>query len=334
MEKNQKKWFTSFRHLCGERQGMLSAAPPSDSHGNHGNIGNGRTRAVDFDRVQASSVDQSNGSWDSSKLEISSECEPAVGKCWVRKWLVLANADWAVFLCAAVAGSSSAWSGSAAVDSKKKLFLGTQILQLECVKNRADRSTKDAICSAIHPALTHRDTKNSYVRMMFIDFSSAFNTIIMDQLGLSTSLCNWLLDFLSERPQVVRVCSNTSRTTILSTWPPQGFVLSPLLFMLLTHDCTPSFSSNHIVKFVDDTTVVGLISNSDETHYRKEVSQLTTWCRDNNLFLNIDKTKDVAIDFRRGHTHKPPLTINGAAVERVSSTKFLGCTSVRTSPGQ
>ncbi|KAF0024607.1 hypothetical protein F2P81_023409 [Scophthalmus maximus] len=130
-------------------------------------------------------------------------------------------------------------------------------------------------------------------RMLFIDFSSAFNTIIpqqlickLDQLGLSTFLCNWLLDFLSERPQAVR--------------------------------------QQPLVKFADDTTVVGLISNNDETHYRKEVSQFVTWCRDNNLFLNINKTKEVVIDFRRGHTHKPPLTINGAAVERVSSTKFLG----------
>ena len=59
----------------------------------------------------------------------------------------------------------------------------------------------------LHPALTHLDTKTSYVRIRIIAFSSAFNTIIpqqllgkLDQLGLSTSLCNWLLDFLSEKP--------------------------------------------------------------------------------------------------------------------------------------
>ena len=62
---------------------------------------------------------------------------------------------------------------------------------------RAKRSTEDAICSALHPALTHLEKRDSYVRMLFIDFSSAFNTIIpqqliykLDKLGLSTSLCN------------------------------------------------------------------------------------------------------------------------------------------------
>ena len=196
---------------------------------------------------------------------------------------------------------------------------------------RAKRSTEDAICSALHPALTHLDTTDSYVRMLFLDFSSAFNTIIpqqlickLVQLGLSTSLCNWVLDFLSERPQTVRVGNNTSSSITLSTGAPQGCVLSPLLFTLLTHDCTPTYSTNHMVKFADDTTLVGLITKNDETSYRKEVNLLTMWCSNNNLLLNVSKTKEIVVDFRRRHTEHPPLTIDGAAVERVSGTKFLG----------
>ncbi len=196
---------------------------------------------------------------------------------------------------------------------------------------RSNRSTDDAIATALHPALTHLDKKDSYVRMLFIDFSSAFNTIIpqqlthkLVQLGLNTSLCNWLLDFLTGRPQAVRVGINTSSTITLNTWAPQGCVLSPLLFTLLTHDCTPSHNSNLFIKFADDTTVVGLISNRDETNYRSEVSRLAGWCRDNNLSLNVEKTKEIVVDFRRVHTQHAPLTINGATVERASSTKFLG----------
>ncbi len=127
-----------------------------------------------------------------------------------------------------------------------------------------NRSTDDAISTTLHLALTHLEQKDSYVRMLFIDFSSAFNTIIPQQLihklnllGLNTSLCNWILDFLTARPQSVRVGRNTSSTTTLSTGAPQGCVLSPLLFTLLTHDCTAKSSSNHIIKFADDTTVVG-----------------------------------------------------------------------------
>ncbi|KAI2645416.1 hypothetical protein H4Q32_028926 [Labeo rohita] len=128
-----------------------------------------------------------------------------------------------------------------------------------------NRSTDNAISSTLHLVLTHLENKDPYVRMLFIDFSSGFNTIIPQQLinklnllGLNTSLCNWILDFLTVRPQSVRVGRITSSTTTLSTGAPQGCVLSPLLFTLLTHDCTAKFSSNHIIKFADDTTVVAV----------------------------------------------------------------------------
>ncbi len=101
-------------------------------------------------------------------------------------------------------------------------------------------------------------------------------------------------------------------------------MLSPLLFTLLTHDCTLSHNSNLFIKFVDDTTVAGLISNRDETNYRSKVSRLAGWCSDNSLSLNVEKTKEIVVDFRRVHTQHAPLTINGATVDRVSSTMFLG----------
>ncbi|KAK2889881.1 hypothetical protein Q8A73_018181 [Channa argus] len=196
---------------------------------------------------------------------------------------------------------------------------------------RPNRSTDDAISTTLHLALTHLDSKDSYVRMLFIDFSSAFNTIIpqhltekLSILGLNTSLCNWILDFLTGRPQSVRIGNNISSTTTLSTGAPQGCVLSPLLFTLLTHDCVAMHSSNHIVKFADDTTVVGLISKNDESAYREEVQRLTAWCGANNLSLNVDKTKEMVVDFRRAQGDHSPLIIDGSSVEIVKSTKFLG----------
>jgi hypothetical protein len=51
-------------------------------------------------------------------------------------------------------------------------------------------------------------------------------------------------------------------------------VLSPLLYSLFTHDCMAMHSSNSIMKFADDTTVVGLITNNNESAYREEVRAL------------------------------------------------------------
>ena len=96
---------------------------------------------------------------------------------------------------------------------------------------------------------------------------------------------------------MVRVGNNTSSTLILKTGSPQGCVLSPLLYSLFTHDCTARHDSNTIIKFAGDTTVVGLITDNDETAYREEVRDLAVWCQDNNFSLNVIKTKKMIVDY-------------------------------------
>ncbi len=184
-----------------------------------------------------------------------------------------------------------------------------------------------------------RGFKNT--RMLFVDYSSAFNTIVpatlvakLQTLGLNRSLCCWILDFLTGRSQVVRMGNNTSSPLILNTGAPQGCVLSPLLYSLYTHDCTATHSSNVIVKFADDTTVIGLITDNDDTAYREEVSTLTKWCQENHLSLNIDKTKELVVDYRRQsreHTHTSPSTRHlWSRLTALSSSAF---TSPRISHG-
>jgi hypothetical protein len=113
--------------------------------------------------------------------------------------------------------------------------------------------------------------------MLFIDYSSAFNTIVPSMLitklrilGLNTPLCNWILDFLTGRPQVVRV---------------------------------------------------GLIT---KTAYREEVRDLAWWYQNNNLSLNVTKTKEVIVDYRKRSTEHAPILIDRAVVEQVEIFKFLG----------
>jgi gmma-aminobutyric acid receptor subunit gamma/cGMP-dependent protein kinase 2 len=134
---------------------------------------------------------------------------------------------------------------------------------------------------ALHTALSYLDKRNTYVRMLFIDYSSDFNTTVPSKLivkiralYLNSALCNWVLDFLMGRRQMVKVGNNTSTLLTLNTGVPQGHALSPLLYFVFTHDCVAIHASNSILKFAEDTTVVGLITNNDETAYREEVRAL------------------------------------------------------------
>ena len=98
--------------------------------------------------------------------------------------------------------------------------------------HQPNRSTEDTISSALHLSPAHLEEKNTHVRMLFLEFSSAFNTIIPQRLveklgphGFSTHLCNWVLDFLTDRPLSVRVRRNTFSVITLSTGSPQDCVL-------------------------------------------------------------------------------------------------------------
>ncbi|KAK3547017.1 hypothetical protein QTP86_008809 [Hemibagrus guttatus] len=133
------------------------------------------------------------------------------------------------------------------------------------------------------------------------------------------------MDFLTNRPQSVRSGNHTSSTLILNTGVPQGCVLSPLLYSLFTHDCVPRHNSKIFIKYTDDTTVVGRISNNDESAYSEEIQSLSAWCSMNNFTLNATKTKELIVDFWKSNSSRhSPMYINGSEVESLSSFKFLG----------
>ncbi len=157
-----------------------------------------------------------------------------------------------------------------------------------------------------------------------MDFSSAFNTIIPDtlqnkltKLFVPTSICQWITSFLTDRQQLVRLRELKSNTSTISTGAPQGCVLSPLIFSLYTNDCTSTNPSVKLLKFADDTTVIGLIQDVYESAYRQEVEQLAVWYSRNNLELKTLKIVEMIVDFRRNPPALSPLTIINSTVTAV-----------------
>ncbi|KAK1805772.1 hypothetical protein P4O66_001953 [Electrophorus voltai] len=196
-----------------------------------------------------------------------------------------------------------------------------------CSANKATSSSANVGSAYANNANGTIGTANgNYVKMLFVDYSSVLNTIIpsllttkLEDLGLHTSLCDWISNFLTDRPQSVRVGNCISSTLILSTGAPQGCVLSPLLYSLYTYDCTATSSSTIIVKFTDNTVVMGLISDNDERAYLEEIKHLENWCQENNL-LNVSKTNEPIVDCsKKQERHYQSVRISGTRVERVDS---------------
>jgi hypothetical protein len=100
-------------------------------------------------------------------------------------------------------------------------------------------------------------------------------------------------------------------------------MLSPLLYSLFTQDFLATHASNSTIKFADDTTVVGRITNNDEFGYIEEVRALVEWYQENNLSLNVNKMKALIVDFMKQQREHAPIHIDGTAVGKVESFKFL-----------
>uniref|UniRef100_A0AAV2JRZ0 Alkylated DNA repair protein AlkB homologue 8 N-terminal domain-containing protein n=1 Tax=Knipowitschia caucasica TaxID=637954 RepID=A0AAV2JRZ0_KNICA len=86
-----------------------------------------------------------------------------------------------------------------------------------------------------------------------------------------------------------------------------------------TNHCTSSHDS---VKL----TLIGLISNNDESSYRREVDRLVSWCSGNNLELNAQKTVEMIVDFRKSTVPPPPPSVMDSPITSVESFRFLGTT--------
>ncbi|KAK3561861.1 hypothetical protein QTP86_017474, partial [Hemibagrus guttatus] len=177
---------------------------------------------------------------------------------------------------------------------------------------RANRCVDDAVNMALHFILQHLDSPGSYARILFVDFSSAFNMIVpallrdkLFQLNVPDSMCSWITEFLTDRRQFVRLGTDVSDLQHISTGSPQGCVLSSLLFSLYTNSCTSGHQSVKLLKFADDTILIGLISDGDESAYR-------------------DSGDDSGL--QEGPSPPPPVILCDSPVTSVESFDFLGTT--------
>lgn len=137
--------------------------------------------------------------------------------------------------------------------------------------NRLSRHpSPSAIALLLHRTLSPMNTgKGNYVRVTFVEYSSAFNTTVPSRLVSKLYdldldfLCRWVYSILTSRPQVVQLGHHTLYPLTFKIGSPLG--LCPLLY---THNCRATSDSNVILNFADDIAVVALTSYDNETGER------------------------------------------------------------------
>ena len=131
---------------------------------------------------------------------------------------------------------------------------------------RQGRGTGDAVNTVVHLILKHLDKPKTYARLLFIDFSSAFNPIQphtlltkLKQMNVNPYIIKRYHSFLTDRVQLVKVNQTLSQTVVTNTGAPKGCVSLPILHILYTNDCTSSSTNNYIITFSDDSAILSLL---------------------------------------------------------------------------
>ena len=107
----------------------------------------------------------------------------------------------------------------------------------------------------------------------------------------------------------------------------ESYVLSASLFTIYESDNGPNNENCVIIKYADDTVILGLLGENDdhiENFYTSEIDRFNHWCKLNFLDLHVKKTKEMIIDFLEKKPFLEPIKINNSAVDIVKTYKYLG----------
>ena len=191
-------------------------------------------------------------------------------------------------------------------------------------------STTHALVHLIHQWLSAMETPNTFVRSCLIDFSKAFDRIDhnilmykLQILNVPPVLLNWCASFLQDRQQRVKLGVFKSKWKRINAGVPQGTKLGPLFFLVMVNDLSTELP---MYKYVDDSTVSEVMSTKemDSSTIQQEVDNINQWSTDNNMKLNVKKTKEFTLSFLKTKPSLEPLIINNRPIEVVHTAKLLG----------
>ena len=148
--------------------------------------------------------------------------------------------------------------------------------------------------------------------LVLLDLSAAFDTIDHKSLllslekhcGITGTVLKWFASYLSDRLQAVKVGNAISDFIKLIFGVPQGSVLGPILFTLLTAPLGAIIKLHGLLRhfYADDTQLYIVFNPRDSTSKSDAIAKIEAcaadirqWMTNNFLKLNEDKTELIII---------------------------------------
>ena len=181
----------------------------------------------------------------------------------------------------------------------------------------------------------HKNKKRLY--SCFIDFSKAFDTIPRDKLliklldyDIKGKFFNTIKNIYINDKACLKINDKITDTFEVNQGVKQGCVLSPLLFNIYMADLPKIFDEDLITTHPTTKHPSCLIWADDiitlsetEEGLNKMLNSLAKYCEENELVVNIDKTKCMICN-KSGKLIRRNFYFNGIKIETVRSFKYLG----------
>ena len=164
---------------------------------------------------------------------------------------------------------------------------------------RETGSTTSAIITLLNE-ISVMLTKSSYVRIISLDFTKAFDTVRHSQLfnklanyNLDDNIYNWLIHYFEKHLQRTTFNNDTTVYKAINAGVIQGSTIGPFAFTIISSDLHTINPNNKLVKYADDTYLIISANNIHMTS--QELDNISQWANTNNLKLNRSKSKEMLI---------------------------------------
>ncbi len=194
---------------------------------------------------------------------------------------------------------------------------------------RPGASTTTALLTVMNEAGKKFDDPSNFgVAIVNFDLSSAFDFVDhsrmvqkLREMDFPKCFLAWLQSYFCDRTGTLQLNGERSLPFDICRGVPQGSVLGPPLFCAYIRSFSAKSVDAQTVKYADDMSLIVPLSSRSkeeiETKIDEETTNMMEWCAENNMRLNVEKSKCLLVTRRK---------VEGlvTTVEIVRSVRLLG----------
>ena len=144
---------------------------------------------------------------------------------------------------------------------------------------------------------TYALDSRQFVDIAYLDYKSAFDSVVhsklavvLTQLGIEGNIHRWIVNYLKDRTQRVRINQSFSESQTVLSSVPQGTCLGPLLFIMYINELPKIVENTSLFLFADDCKLHICYKRGAPTNgLQTDLDKIFLWSESMQLKLALSK---------------------------------------------